>query len=293
MHIAQSMTSFLISDPISFNQSLGNRCQIFCSRTPLPNILSRLIVGIIIKDITRISDIAINIIVGLAKIIICATRLIYSIPARLWGSIPNYGIGKEGLAHLGFSGFYLADMFISLTNLINRYPKDLIERVENFFSRFLPPKITNAKEQQYKTQQEEPKRIPSSSFESEVALELTVTTQKTNTDSDTPSKEESSQSQQENPLEDVMDPKESDICSSSSYVSLPSDSEADLDEPTLTTQEADSDTSAEEKTSQSIESSPFYQALLECGGNPEESKIRVANYEKFPKTFRCSTNSVY
>lgn len=155
MHIAQSMTSFLISDPISFNQSLGNRCQIFCSRTPLPNILSRLVVGVIIKDITRISDIAIHIVVGLAKITICAIKLIYSIPARLWGSIPNYKIGKEGLAHLGFSGFYLADMFISLTNIVNRYPKDLIERVEKFFSRFLPPKITNAKEQQYKTQQEE------------------------------------------------------------------------------------------------------------------------------------------
>ena len=142
MHIVRSITSFLVSDPISFNQSLGNRCQVFCSKDPSPNILSRLIVGSIIKDITRISDIAINIIAGLAKITICATKLIYSIPARLWGCIPSYEIGKEGLAHLGFSGFYLADMFISLTNVINRYPKDLIERVENFFSRFLSPKIT-------------------------------------------------------------------------------------------------------------------------------------------------------
>jgi len=166
MNIVQSVTSFLISDPISFNQSLGNRCQAFCSKDPSPNILSRLVVGVIIKDITRISDIAIHIIVGLAKITICATRLIYSIPARLWGSIPNYEIGKEGFAHLGFSGFYFADIFISLTNMINRYPKDLIERVENFFSKSLSSKINIVNKE----------RIPPSESES------TLITQETDSD---------------------------------------------------------------------------------------------------------------
>ena len=218
MHIVRSITSFLVSDPISFNQSLGNRCQVFCSKDPSPNILSRLIVGSIIKDITRISDIAINIIAGLAKITICATKLIYSIPARLWGCIPSYEIGKEGLAHLGFSGFYLADMFISLTNVINRYPKDLIERVENFFSKSLSSKINIVNKE----------RIP------------------------------------------------------------PSESES-----TLITQETDSDTSAGEDPSKSIELSPLYQALLECGTDPEKSKALVNNYSsKYPKPFRCSTNSV-
>lgn len=133
------MTSFLISDPISFNQSLGNRCQVFCSKNPSPNILSRLVVGVIIKDLTRIYDIAIHIIVGLAKLTICTTKLPYFILARLCGSAPSYDIGKEGFAHLGFSGFYLADMFISVTNIINRYPKDEMEKIENLFSKFLLP----------------------------------------------------------------------------------------------------------------------------------------------------------
>lgn len=163
MYIVQSITSFRVPDPISFNQNLGNRCQTFCSKDPSPNILSRLIVGVIIKDVTRISAIAIHIIVGLVKLTICAIKLAYSIPARLWGSIPSYEIGKEGLAHLGFSGFYFADIFISLTNMINRYPKDLIEKVENCFSRFLSPKINNAnKEEVHKTQLEEPQIAPCS-----------------------------------------------------------------------------------------------------------------------------------
>lgn len=197
MCIVQPMTSFLASDPISFNQSLGNRCQTFCSKNPSPNVLSRLVVGVIIKDITRISDIAIHIIVGVAKITICAIKLTYSIPARLWGSIPNYEIGKEGLAHLGFSGFYLADMFISLTNVINRYPKDVIERVEKFFSKFLSSKITVINKEE--VQQEELQITPYSESETD-SDESTFTRQKIDTDSDTSFEEESDQSQQKDPF---------------------------------------------------------------------------------------------
>lgn len=234
MNMVQSMTSFLTSDPISFNQSLGNRCQTFCSKNPSPNILSRFVIGVIIKDITRISDIALHIIVGLAKLTICATKLIYSIPARLWGSTPNYETGKEGLAHLGFSTFYLADLFISPANIINRYPKDLIERVESFFSRFLLPKINAVnKEEVFKIQLEEPQ--------------------------------------------------------------TPSCSEADPGESTFTTQkiDTDSDASFEEEPSQSQQESPLCQALLECGTDPEKSRIMAANYlSKYPKALRHSINSI-
>lgn len=236
MNMVQSIASFLISDPISFNQSLGNRCQTFCSKNPSPNILSRFVIGVIIKDITRISDIALHIIVGLAKLTICATKLIYSIPARLWGSTPNYEIGKEGLAHLGFSGFYLADMFISLTNIIDNYPKDLIERVESFFSRFLSPKINAVNKEQAR----------------------------------------------ETPLEEPQ-------------TSSCSESEADPEEVSFynTKDSADSDTSFEEKSPQSKQENPLYQALLDCGTDPEKSKILAANYlSRYPKPFRHSINSI-
>ncbi|QZA58366.1 hypothetical protein [Candidatus Rhabdochlamydia porcellionis] len=230
MHIVRSITSFCAPDPISFNQNLGNRCQIFCSKSPSPNILSRLIVGVIIKDVIRISDIAIHIIIGLVKLTICTIKLPYSIPARLWGSIPSYEIGKEGLAHLGFSGFYFADIFISLANMINRYPKDLIEKVENCFSRFL-----SSKEEVHKTQLEGPQIAPCPKPETNLD-ESTFTTQKVDTDSDTSFEEESSQSQQEDPL---------------------------------------------------------YQALVECGTDPEKSKILATNYSsKYPKSFRHSINSI-
>lgn len=212
MNTIQSVASFLTSDPISFNQSLGNRCQTFCSKDPSPNILSRFIVGVIIKDITRIYDIALHIIVGLAKLTVCATKLIYSIPARLWGSIPNYKIGKEGLSHLGFSTFYLADIFISSTNIIGNYPKDLIERVESFFSRFLSLKINAVKEEVHETPLEEPQISSCSESEAdpgESALKI-------DTDSDVSSEEELSQSQQENPLYQALlacetDPETSEI----------------------------------------------------------------------------------
>ncbi|VHO04188.1 hypothetical protein [Candidatus Rhabdochlamydia sp. T3358] len=128
-----------ISNLIDFDRNLGKQSQNFCSKSPSPNILSRLVVGVIVKDVTRIYDVASHIIAGLAKLTICTTKLPYFILARLCGSAPSYDIGKEGFAHLGFSGFYLADMFISVTNIINRYPKDEMEKIENLFSKFLLP----------------------------------------------------------------------------------------------------------------------------------------------------------
>jgi hypothetical protein len=150
-----------IASLIDFDQNFGKELQNFCSKSPSPNILSRLVVGVVIKDVARIYDIAIHIIIGLGKLAICTIKISYSIPARLCGFTPNYDIGKEGFAHLGFSGFYLADMFISLTNIINRYPKDKMEKVESFFSRFLQrlKKVAVRKEEIPKTQIQGPQAI--------------------------------------------------------------------------------------------------------------------------------------
>ncbi|PWU13346.1 MAG: hypothetical protein C5B45_06260 [Chlamydiae bacterium] len=125
-----------ISNLIDFDQNLGRHSQNFCSKNCSPNILSRLVVGVVIKDVARIYDIAIHIIIGLGKLAICTIKTPYSIPVRLCGST-SYDIGREGLAHLGLSGCYFVDMFISLTNIINRYPKENMEKAENFFSKFL------------------------------------------------------------------------------------------------------------------------------------------------------------
>ncbi|MGL5263751.1 MAG: hypothetical protein ACRDAI_04130 [Candidatus Rhabdochlamydia sp.] len=140
-----ALTNFLsLPDPIIFNQNLRNPYQNFCSRSSPSNIFSRLIVGVVIKDVTLIPVIAFHVLAGMGKLALCTTKITYSIPARLWGSIPNYQkMGKEGLVHLGFSGFHFADMFISITNIINKYPQNLAEKVDNFFARFLQIFKTN------------------------------------------------------------------------------------------------------------------------------------------------------
>lgn len=106
----------------------------------------------------------------------------------------------------------MADIFISPTNIIGNYPKDLIERVESFFSRFLSLKINAVKEEVRETPLEEPQTSSCSESEAdpgESALKI-------GTDSDTSSEEELSQSQQENPLYQALlacgtDPKTSEI----------------------------------------------------------------------------------
>jgi hypothetical protein len=135
---------FSLPDPIIFNQNLRNPCQNFCSKSSPPNIFSRLIVGVVVKDIALIPIIASHILAGIGKLALCTTKITYSISARLWGRIPNYQkTGKEGLVHLGFSRFHFADMFISIMNIINQYPQDLAKKVDEFFAGFLQILKTN------------------------------------------------------------------------------------------------------------------------------------------------------
>lgn len=137
-----------VSNLIDFNRNLSKQSQNFCSKSNPSNLLSRLVIGVIIKDITLIYPIAIHIIIGLGKIAICTTKIVYSIPARLWGATPSYDIGKEGFAHLSFSGYYFADIFISLTNIIHAYPKDKMEKIENCFSHFFQTSNKKARYQE-------------------------------------------------------------------------------------------------------------------------------------------------
>lgn len=132
--------TFFISDPITFNRSLaiGTMCQEFCTRSPSPNIFYCFIVGVVIKNIAHIHTIAIHILAGLGKLLLCAAKLIYAIPAYLWGSRPNYQkTVKEALVHLGFSSFNLVDILISFRNIPNNYPQNLVKNVETIFARFL------------------------------------------------------------------------------------------------------------------------------------------------------------
>lgn len=111
-----ALTNFLPSP----NQTLGNPCQSFCSKSSSLNIFSRLIVGIAIKAVTVI---AVHMLAGMEKLVFCTTKITYSIPAKSWSSIPNHQkIGKEELVHLGFSGFHSADRFICIANIKNKYP---------------------------------------------------------------------------------------------------------------------------------------------------------------------------
>lgn len=140
MKSTNTFTSFSIPDPITCNRflTMQNTCQNFCTKNSTPHIFARLIVGVLIKDVTRVCAIVINVFAALGKLAFCAAQVCYAIPARLWSSFPNYKkTGKEALVYLGFSGFYLADLFISFRNISHTYPEDLLEKIEGKFAGFL------------------------------------------------------------------------------------------------------------------------------------------------------------
>ncbi|MGL4540069.1 MAG: hypothetical protein ACRCU0_03740 [Candidatus Rhabdochlamydia sp.] len=197
MHMLESLNTFFLSETIDFEKSLGNQCQNFCLKHP--TLFSYCIVGVVVKDIARIYDIALHILVGFGKLTISAIKLIYSIPAKLWSSTPNHQkIGKEGLMHLGFSVFCLVDMGISITNVINRYPQDLTKKAEILFAGLF--------------------QVPKK-------------------------------------------------------------------------QKADSNASLK-KSKEQIEYLKLYSALVECGTDPEKSRILAENSFKYPKHFRNSLSSI-
>ena len=133
------MSALTALDPLSCPfLNLGNRCQLSCSTTPSPNIFFRFAIGFVIKDTVRVYEIAMHVIIGLGKLMISTIKATYSIPAKLWSSTANYQkIGKEGFVHLGLSGFYCIDIFISLRNITNNYPQALVKKIERCFSKYI------------------------------------------------------------------------------------------------------------------------------------------------------------
>lgn len=131
------MPDFVTFNPLSCSfLNLGNKCQISCSKTD--STISRFVIGFAIKDIARIYDIALHIIAGLGKSMLCIAMAAYSTLAKLENSTANYQkIRKEVFVHFSLSGFYILDIFISYRNITNNYPQDVTEKIETFFSEYL------------------------------------------------------------------------------------------------------------------------------------------------------------
>jgi hypothetical protein len=124
-----------VSTLIGSGQTLDRRCfPHFCSKSSSLHTLSYLVIKMITKDVARIYDMAIHIIIELGKIAIYSAKIPYSILARLYRSTLNYNIGKEVFTHLSFSGYHFASMCVSFTNTMNEYLKNKMEKGKNFSS---------------------------------------------------------------------------------------------------------------------------------------------------------------
>lgn len=121
------------SYPLFFDQyiNLGNDCQNFCSSKPLPNIALRIGVGICAKTIGRLQEVALNILLGSFKLTVSTIIAIYSVPAAAFGYTPNHhNLAKQGFRHIALALFYVLDIPLSLANIVNKYPQDLVEKIQ-------------------------------------------------------------------------------------------------------------------------------------------------------------------
>lgn len=120
-------------NPLSFKQytSLGDDYQKVLSNNQSSNLILR--AGwIVCKIAGRIQDIALNVLFGTVKLTLSTAIAIYSIPAAAFGYAPNHCIlAKQASRHIALALFYIADIPLSLANIVNKYPENLIEIIQN------------------------------------------------------------------------------------------------------------------------------------------------------------------
>lgn len=131
------------STPSEFNTffSITNAYQTYCFDK---NVFLRCSVGIVGKEAMLIHDIAFHLLGGLVKLSLGGIKGLCAIPIGAFGlETDHQRCIKEGIVHLGFSLFYVVDVFLSLSNINNTYPQGLLRKIENVFTTFL--ETTNKK----------------------------------------------------------------------------------------------------------------------------------------------------
>lgn len=85
------------------------------------------------KIVGRAHDILIHTGLGTLKLTASTSMAVYSIPAAAFGCIPtHHKVAKEASRHFGLAVFFVADIFLSLTNIINKYPQHLVNKIQKF-----------------------------------------------------------------------------------------------------------------------------------------------------------------
>jgi hypothetical protein len=125
------------SHPVECNEyfSITNDYQKYCSNK---NMLVRCSIGVFAKEAMLVHDIFFNLFAGSIKLLAGGIKGICAIPAGAFNVETDHPrCVKESIVHFGFSAFYSLDALISLLNINNTYPQDLLKRVESIFTNFL------------------------------------------------------------------------------------------------------------------------------------------------------------
>ncbi|HEV3269965.1 MAG TPA: hypothetical protein VGZ69_04870 [Candidatus Rhabdochlamydia sp.] len=83
------------------------------------------------KIVGRGQDVLIHAVLGSIKLIASTAMAIYSIPAAAFDSIPtHHKIAKQAWRHFGLALFFVADIPLSLANILKMYPKPLCRGIQ-------------------------------------------------------------------------------------------------------------------------------------------------------------------
>lgn len=83
------------------------------------------------KIVGRGQDVLIHAGLGSIKLIASIAMAIYSIPAAAFDSIPtHHKIAKQAWRHFGLALFFVADIPLSLANILKMYPKPLCRKIQ-------------------------------------------------------------------------------------------------------------------------------------------------------------------
>lgn len=125
------------SDPFEFDTyfSITPDYQKYCLDA---NFFTRFAIGVVGKELVLINDVALHLLRGACKLATGGIKSVSTIVAVVFSQELDYQTSiKEGVVHLGFVCLYAVDFFASITNVGNRYPQYLVDKIRNVFADFL------------------------------------------------------------------------------------------------------------------------------------------------------------
>ncbi|KAG6559806.1 hypothetical protein RHABOEDO_001591 [Candidatus Rhabdochlamydia oedothoracis] len=83
------------------------------------------------KIVGRVQDLLIHAGLGSIKLIFSTAMAIYSIPSAAFDIIPiHHKVAKQASRHFGLALFFIADIPLSLANILKKYPQHLADKIQ-------------------------------------------------------------------------------------------------------------------------------------------------------------------